>query len=72
MLKTLKVAVSDLDVGMYVSSLDRSWLETPFITQGFFIETQDDIAKLREYCEFVYVDSRRTSYKLKSPTRRIL
>ena len=72
MLKTLKVVVSDLDVGMYVSSLDRSWLDTPFVTQGFFIETQDDITQLRELCDFVYVDSRRTSDKLKSPARRLL
>lgn len=72
MLKTLKVAVSDLDIGMFVSSLDRSWLETPFITQGFFIESQDDLAKLREYCDYVYVDSRRVSDKLKSPARRVL
>lgn len=72
MLKTLKVAVSDLNVGMYVSSLDRSWLETPFLTQGFFIENQEEIAQLREFCDYVYVDSRRTSDKLKSPARRIL
>lgn len=72
MLKTLKVAVSDLDIGMFVSSLDRSWLETPFITQGFFIETQHDLATLREYCEYVYVDSRRVSDKLKAPNRRLL
>ena len=35
MLKTLKIPTSDLSIGMYVSALDRPWLETPFITQGF-------------------------------------
>ena len=72
MLKTLKVATSDLDIGMYVSSLDRSWLETPFLTQGFFIESQEEIAQLREYCEFVYVDSRRSSKKLGGAGRQTL
>jgi len=72
MLKTLKVLTSDLDVGMYVSSLDRSWLETPFLTQGFFIETQEDIARLRQYCDYVWVDSRRSSKKINGPARKVL
>jgi HD-GYP domain-containing protein (c-di-GMP phosphodiesterase class II) len=44
---------------MYVSALDRPWLDTPFITQGFLIETRDDILKLQKYCDEVYIDSRR-------------
>jgi HD-GYP domain-containing protein (c-di-GMP phosphodiesterase class II) len=61
MLKTLKIPVSDLDIGMYVSGLDRPWLETPFFTQGFLVESVEDLAKLRKYCDFVYVDVRRSS-----------
>jgi HD-GYP domain-containing protein (c-di-GMP phosphodiesterase class II) len=60
MLKTLKVPTTDLDIGMFVSSLDRPWLGTPFLTQGFFIETADDIERLRNYCEYVLIDSRRS------------
>lgn len=60
MLKTTKVAAGDLAIGMYVSGLDRPWLETPFITQGFIIESQEDILRLRKYCEYVYVDSQRS------------
>ncbi len=60
MLKTLKVPTADLDVGMYVSGLDRPWLGTPFVTQGFFIESPDDIEQLREHCDWVLVDSRRS------------
>lgn len=60
MLKTLKMTTSDLDLGMYVSALDRPWLETPFFTQGFVIQCQEELDKLREYCDFVYVDSRRS------------
>ena len=29
---------TDLRLGMYVSRLDRPWLETPFLFQGFYIE----------------------------------
>ena len=45
---------------MYVSGLDRPWLGTPFVTQGFFIESPDDIVQLREHCDWVLVDSRRS------------
>ncbi|MFK7974976.1 MAG: HD-GYP domain-containing protein [Halioglobus sp.] len=61
MLKTLKIPVSDLDIGMYVSGLDRPWLETPFFTQGFLVEDPEDLARLRQYCDFVMVDVRRSS-----------
>lgn len=41
---------------MYVARLDRPWLETPFLFQGFPITTTADIEKLKQYCEYVYVD----------------
>ncbi len=56
MLHTLKVQTKDLAVGMYVSGLDRPWLETPFIIQGFCVETPDEIERVRSFCEYVFVD----------------
>ncbi len=56
-LSTKRVLTSELSLGMYVSKLDRPWLETPFLFQGFPITTSDDIEKLREYCKYVYVDT---------------
>ncbi len=41
---------------MYVLDLDRPWLETPFLFQGFEIRSQDDIAELQRYCKYVYID----------------
>ena len=51
-----KIEVSGLRVGMYVSELDRPWLETPFLFQGFFIRSKHEIDELHEYCAFVYID----------------
>ena len=51
-----KIDVSGLRVGMYVSELDRPWLETPFLFQGFFIRSKHEIDELHEHCQFVYVD----------------
>ncbi len=52
-----KIHVGDLRVGMFVSKLDRDWLDTPFIMQGFLIEEEEDIDIVSEYCEFVWVDA---------------
>ena len=51
-----KMEVSGLRVGMYVSELDRPWLDTPFLFQGFFIRSKNEIDELHEHCEFVYID----------------
>ncbi len=41
---------------MYVSRLDRPWLETPFLFQGFFIRNESEIEDLRRYCDYVEID----------------
>ncbi len=41
---------------MYVAELDRPWLDSPFLFQGFSIESPDQLAALRECCQYVYVD----------------
>lgn len=51
-----KVSTHDLAVGMYVSALDRPWVETPFPIQGFHIRDESDIDQLRKYCKFVHID----------------
>lgn len=50
-----KVSVQELRKGMYVTELDRPWLGTPFLFQGFEIQSDDDLEKLRQLCEFVYI-----------------
>ena len=60
MLESHKVFTTELELGMFVSALDRSWLGTPFVTQGFVISSREDVDRLRKYCEYVYVDTRRS------------
>ena len=54
---SIQLHVSHLQVGMYVSQLDCDWLDTPFLLQGFLIETEADIDALCEHCEHVWVDA---------------
>jgi hypothetical protein len=42
-----KVSVDFLKPGMYVSNLDRPWVETDFLFQGFLIKNQREIDKLK-------------------------
>jgi HD-GYP domain-containing protein (c-di-GMP phosphodiesterase class II) len=62
--------VQNLSVGMYVGMLDRPWLETPFIFQGFEIKDRFEIEQLRKYCGQVYVEIERG--KLSEKTIRAL
>lgn len=51
-----KTPVSQLDIGMYVSELDRPWLGTPFMLEGLLIEDNEQIETISGICEFVYID----------------
>jgi HD-GYP domain-containing protein (c-di-GMP phosphodiesterase class II) len=62
-LKRLKIETPNLECGMYVAQLDRPWLETPFLFQGFEIRDDKDLKQLRHYCKHVYVDPTRGSLK---------
>ncbi len=65
-----KVYAVDLEVGMYVSALDRPWLDTPFLLQGFRIETAEELRKLREVCQYVFIDYQKSQKGRKVVPRR--
>ena len=51
-----RIAVHDLRLNMFVVELDRPWLDTPFLLQGFLIDDQVELDTLVRYCNYVYVD----------------
>lgn len=55
-----KLSVDALVTGLYVCELDRPWTDTPFLFQGFLIETEADIRALRVHCREVWVDEERS------------
>ena len=63
------VATDDLQPGMWVAELDRPWLDTPFLLQGFLIGSQIELATLRRHCRFVHVDLDRSSPALHEEIR---
>lgn len=70
MLEIIKIFCADLEVGMYVSRLDRPWLETPFTLQGFQLQSEDEVNRLRNYCNYVYVDTAKSSQHAASVRRK--
>ena len=52
-----KVHVLDLQIGMYISELDRPWVETPFLFQKFELRTSEEMEQLKKHCTYVYVDT---------------
>lgn len=56
-----KVAVTDLKIGMFVADLDRPWIDTPFLIQGFLIEDRMQILELQRICKHVVIDRARST-----------
>lgn len=54
--KQRKVDVANLEIGMYVGQLDRDWLDSPFMLQGFLLNSEEQIEEVRKICKFVYID----------------
>ncbi|MEO8717444.1 MAG: HD domain-containing phosphohydrolase [Burkholderiales bacterium] len=55
-----KISVRELQTGMYVWELDRPWVGTPFMYQGFVVRSQEEIDSLRKLCRDVYIDTEKT------------
>ncbi|MCM2327931.1 MAG: HD-GYP domain-containing protein [Lysobacter sp.] len=56
-----RVAVKDLKVGMFVADLDRPWIDTPFVLQGFLITDRRQITELQQVCQWVVIDRARST-----------
>lgn len=50
-----KIRSTEVEKGMFVSSLDRPWSETPFLFQGFLVKENEEINQLRELSRHVYI-----------------
>ncbi len=56
----ITVSTTDLQAGMFVSDLDRPWIDTPFPLQGLLIENPEQIGILQRLCKSVIVDRSRS------------
>lgn len=56
-IEQIKIDTVDLELGMFVSALDRPWSQTSFPLQGFQLRSHREITALRSLCQYVYVDT---------------
>jgi HD-GYP domain-containing protein (c-di-GMP phosphodiesterase class II) len=55
----VRISVQGLRPGMFVSRLDRPWLETAFPLEGLLLGDAEDVAMVQRQCAYVYVDPAR-------------
>jgi HD-GYP domain-containing protein (c-di-GMP phosphodiesterase class II) len=67
----MQIDVNDLKVGMYVAQLDKPWLSSSFLFQGFELMNQADIDAVKGECSFVFIDTEKQNKKINlSPNRK--
>ena len=62
----IKIPTPELGIGMFVADIDRPWIDTPFLFQGFLIENDEQLAQLNQYCKQVIVDPSRSTEPAKA------
>jgi len=62
----IKTNVDELKIGMHVSDLDRPWIESSFLFQGFEVTSDKMLSDLQKECKFVYVDTEKSEGNKKS------
>ncbi len=59
-IEKIQIEADKLQKGMFVCELDRPWSESPFVFQGFLLNTEEDVMRVREHCEWVYIDVKKS------------
>lgn len=55
--REVRISVKGLTLGMYVSRLDRPWLQTSFPLEGLKIGSESELVRLQHLCSYVYIDT---------------
>ncbi len=58
------ITAEHLRSGMFIASLDRLWLHTPFPPGGFYVRDQQQIDRIGRYCTHVYIDPHKSDEPL--------
>jgi len=56
----IEMPVENLAFGMYIAELDRPWVGTPFVFQGFVLRNAWQLEALRKFCKLVRIDRERS------------
>ncbi|KJR41357.1 metal dependent phosphohydrolase [Candidatus Magnetoovum chiemensis] len=57
-----KIQINELNIGMYVDGIDKSWFNTPFLRHQFLVKDEKQIQKLKASgITKVYIDTEKSS-----------
>lgn len=60
----VRIDTTHLRLGMFIADLDRPWLDTPFLIQGFLLQDEQDLRTLQRLCREVEIDLSRSTIDL--------
>lgn len=60
--ESLRISVDELRLGMFVAELDRPWVQTPFMLQGFLLVEELDLQTMQGLVKEVVIDPSRSNY----------
>lgn len=66
-----KINVKKLRKGMFICGMDRKWMDIPFFRKKFLITSDKQINTLRDYCEFVDIDTEKGLDEISLPEVKI-
>ena len=69
--KTQKISVYSLLIGMFIYKLDRPWADTNYPLEGFYITNSDEIRKLKLVCRYVFIDEKKSNDEYKKQQKRL-
>jgi len=55
-----KIPSKEIKIGMFIADLDRPWMDTPFLLQGFILEDEPQIKQVQAHCQWVMIDPMRS------------
>jgi putative nucleotidyltransferase with HDIG domain len=55
-IQEIKLPTNQLEIGMHVTQLDRPWLESKFLMQGFVIRDEEELKQLMREHKYVVVE----------------
>ncbi|MCU7837259.1 MAG: DUF3391 domain-containing protein [gamma proteobacterium symbiont of Taylorina sp.] len=53
----VKTKTDGLEIGMFVSKIDRPWMELPVMLEGMMISSNKDLEMFQSYCDVVHIDT---------------
>ena len=63
---------NQLELGMYVAELDRPWIETRFMFQGFRIDSYETLREVQDACEYACVETEKVARVSSRSTHRLV